>query len=64
VVDAVCSGSCNDYATSDEALDPDHQIVSEVWRELSELQSQFLEKLTLGELLRRATPVTSGMFYI
>ncbi|HAC89111.1 MAG TPA: hypothetical protein DCF63_00545 [Planctomycetaceae bacterium] len=64
VVEAVCSGSCNDYASSGETNDPDHNIVSDVWRELSELQSQFLEKLTLGELLRRAMPVTSGMFYI
>lgn len=64
VVEAVCSGNVSENSALNQALDPDQRIVSEVWRELSELQSQFLEKMTLGELLRRATPAASGMFYI
>lgn len=67
IVDAVCSSSSTDFKESSsndlvgEALAP---IVLGIWRELGELQMQFLERLTLADLVQRLTPDPAAMFFI
>lgn len=62
VVDAVCSTGSTDY--SEPINDALTHVVTNVWRELSDLQMQFLERLTLADLVQRLAPDPAGMFFI
>jgi Rrf2 family protein len=61
IVEAVCSTGSSEFEASD---DPLVEVVTGVWRELNDLQMQFLEKLTLSALVQRLVPDSAGMFFI
>lgn len=61
VVDAVCISASG--ASAAEEASPLSEVVQEVWDALRSQQRQFLEQLTLGELLQRSLAPNS-MFYI
>jgi Rrf2 family protein len=61
IVEAVCSTGSSEFETSS---DPLAEVVTGVWRELNDLQMQFLEKLTLAALAQQLAPDSAGMFFI
>ncbi len=62
VVEAVCCPSNGE--TLAEKEDTLSCVVAGVWRELSEIQNDFLQRLTLADLSQRLVPDAAGMFYI
>jgi Rrf2 family protein len=62
IVEAVCASGSAEF--HDSGSDPLAHVVLGVWRELSDLQMQFLERLTLADLAQRLTPDPAGMFFI
>jgi len=45
-------------------INPMARAVTQVWSELAEQQHEYLQRLTLGELIQRLIPDAAGMFYI
>lgn len=63
VIEAIgCGGASDMDATS--GRDPVADTVSRVWSELSEIQSGYLQNITLEDLSSRLTPEPTSMFYI
>ena len=52
------------FDSSDGELTPVARAIQQVWQDLSELQTGYLQKISLAELTQRLTPETAGMFYI
>ena len=62
IVEAV--GCVSAFESSGIELNPVAQTIQQVWLELSELQSGYLQNLSLADLSQRLAPETAGMFYI
>lgn len=49
---------------SSDQQDPLAQVVQDVWQDLADLQSEFLQQQTLADLVQRTSSDPAGMFYI